>query len=108
MRGWLVALVLVAGCADSTAPAPRVTLGGRDLEDVLSRATEVGSAATPDVCALAAELPSDNICSLVCDPDAIAARLVAQGATVGTCYELRCELPGLAVNVGVCLPPAPP
>ena len=102
-------MVLVAGCAEQAAvpPAPRVTLGGHALENVLEDATVLGSDA-PDVCALAAELPSDNICSLVCDPDAIKARLLDQGAASGTCYEMLCALPGLNVTVGVCLPPAPP
>ncbi|MBV8762857.1 MAG: hypothetical protein JO257_36570 [Deltaproteobacteria bacterium] len=108
MRGWLVLVLVAAGCAgQAEPPAPRVTLDGHDLEAVLSNATELGSAA-PDVCGLAAELPTDNICSLVCDPDAIKARLIDQGAAQGTCYEMLCALPGLSVTVGVCLPPPPP
>ena len=71
MRGWLVLLVVVAGCAgQAEPPAPRVTLAGHDLESVLEDATVLGSDA-PDVCALAAELPTDNICSLVCEQDEV-------------------------------------
>ncbi len=34
VRGWLLGLVVVAGCAaDAAPPAPRITLDGRDLRD---------------------------------------------------------------------------
>lgn len=101
-----MALAVVAGCTTDAAspPEPRVTIDHKDLHDVLAVEPLPGQ---PDVCGLAAELPTDNICSLVCDPDAIKERLVAQGDAQGTCYEMRCELPGLTVQVGVCLPPPP-
>jgi hypothetical protein len=58
-----------------------------------------------DVCGLAAELPGDNACSLMCDPDAFAARLVDDGMSSGRCYQLRCALDETTtVSVGVCLP----
>ncbi len=61
-----------------------------------------------DVCALAAELPADNICSLMCEPDGMKAQLIADGMAQGTCYEFRCALPdATSVTVGVCLPPPP-
>ena len=104
VRGWLIAVALVAGCTpDAASPSePRVTINNKDLPDVIA----VEPLSEPlDVCGLAAELPSDNICSLVCDPDAIAQRLIAQGSKQGTCYEMLCALPGLTVQVGVCLPP---
>ncbi len=103
VRGWLLGLVVVAGCAaDASPPEPRVTLDGRDLHSVLA----VEPLAAPDVCALAAQLPADNICSLVCDPDAMEAQLLAKGVAPGTCYDMACALPGLTVQVGVCLPPS--
>ena len=58
-----------------------------------------------DVCELATELASDNVCSLVCDPDAFATRLIDGGSLGGRCYQWRCELAyGVTVNVGVCIP----
>lgn len=61
----------------------------------------------PDLCALAAQLPADDVCSLICDPPAMADFLVAEGMQTGACYQLRCSLPTLedAVGVGVCLSP---
>lgn len=58
-----------------------------------------------DLCVLASQLPSDDICSLMCDPTAMAARLLADGADRGACYEFYCDLAGDAYAlVGVCLP----
>ena len=118
MRGWLLAMVFVAGCLDAApdrsrpdltpgAP-PTVTINGVDLDDVVTHAPQAPDApAAIDVCALASQLPSDNICSLMCDPDAMKAQLIANGTAQGTCYEMVCVLPGISVTVGVCLPPAP-
>jgi hypothetical protein len=107
-------MALVAGCVDAapddTRPGatPTVTIDGRDLGDVLTRAPDAPEVpVAPDVCALASELPGDNICSLICDPDAMEAQLVAEGTPAGTCYEMRCALDGVTVTVGVCLPPSP-
>jgi hypothetical protein len=58
----------------------------------------------PDLCDLATELPRDNACSLLCDPERFAARLVDDGMSGGRCYQLRCELPGTTVSVGICIP----
>ena len=58
-----------------------------------------------DVCDLATELASDDVCSLICDPDEFVARLVDGGTPGGRCYQWRCELAyGVTVNVGVCIP----
>jgi len=113
VRGWLLAMVVVAGCVDAapddTRPGgtsgapPSVTINGRDLADVVSRAPDAPDAV--DVCVLASQLPGDNICSLMCDPDAMKAQLVADGTPAGTCYEMLCVLPAISVTVGVCLPP---
>ncbi|HUS29046.1 MAG TPA: hypothetical protein VMZ53_11060 [Kofleriaceae bacterium] len=65
----------------------------------------VSEASVPDVCSLAAELPTSDVCSLICDPPAMAQYLIDEGMHGGTCYQLRCVLPGRenAVMVGVCL-----
>jgi hypothetical protein len=115
VRGWLLAMVFVAGCLDAApdgsrpdltpGAAPAVTINGVDLDDVVTRAPDAPAAI--DVCALASQLPGDNICSLMCDPDAMKAQLIADGTAQGTCYEMVCVLPGISVTVGVCLPPAP-
>jgi hypothetical protein len=59
---------------------------------------------TPDVCALAAELPADNICSLICDIPAMKDAMRARGDATGRCYDWLCQLPdSTTVYVGVCL-----
>ena len=100
----MIAVALVAGCTtDAASPTePRVSIDGRELATAIAVEPAAGE---PDICGLASELPADNICSLVCDPDAMKERLLSQGTAQGTCYEMRCELPGLTVQVGVCLPP---
>jgi hypothetical protein len=58
----------------------------------------------PDVCALAAQLPPDDLCSLICDPAALKQTLLDAGVTTGRCYLLLCALPeDVDVSVGVCL-----
>jgi len=60
-----------------------------------------------DVCTLAQMLPADDVCSLACDPQAMEARMIADGNDLGTCYQLYCALPyDQHVLVGVCLPPS--
>lgn len=59
-----------------------------------------------DVCALASALPADDICSLVCDPAAMKAQLLADGSEPGTCIQLYCQLnETVHVLAGVCLTP---
>jgi hypothetical protein len=107
----MLVMALVAGCVDAAGdePRPHVMLNGHDARDVAARAEggDVAPAAQ-DLCALAATLPPENICSLLCDPDAIEARMIDQGQQQGVCYEFLCALPGVSVSVGVCLPPPPP
>ena len=58
------------------------------------------------VCYQAAQLPADDVCSQICDPDALIAQLRANGESPGSCVEFRCDLPDTSsVVVGVCLPP---
>jgi hypothetical protein len=50
-------------------------------------------------------LPESDMCSLICDPTAFKARLVAGGMKSGACYQIRCTLaPEVDVTVGVCIP----
>jgi hypothetical protein len=110
VRRWILVLACVAGCVDAAGdePRPQVTLDGHDARAIAARAEGIEAApAAPDVCALAAALPPENICSLMCDPDAIEARMIDEGKAQGVCYEFLCALPGVSVSVGVCLPPPP-
>jgi hypothetical protein len=94
-------MLVVGGCvADAAEPPPIETDSQVDVSLVGLHDAEV------DVCALASALPSDDICSLICDPPAMAARMVDEGSDGGRCYQLYCSLPGEEhVLVGVCLPP---
>ena len=99
-------LVVVCGCvADEPPPAIRAVAKPPFATPAIANLRQ--GDAPPDVCALAAELPGDDACSLLCDPPALAARLVADGSRAGACYELYCALPDASsVVVGVCLPPS--
>jgi len=106
-------MVLASGCitvgdeptgtitVDTDTSAPQ---SGPPIVKLDVAQTELAGA---DVCAQASELPATDFCSLICDPPAMAAYLVDEGMQGGTCYQLRCALPGNdnAVMVGVCLPP---
>lgn len=94
-------MVVLGGCvADAEDPPPVKGMPGLDVTQLDQQDTEM------DVCGLAAQLPADDICSLACDPQAMAARMVSDGNQPGQCYQLYCSLPGDAhVLVGVCLPP---
>lgn len=95
-------MVLVGGCvedADTSRPISstiEIHESDTDLEVVSDE---------KDLCAIASQLDTNNVCSLICDPDAMADFLLAEGVASGKCVELRCELPGIAaLFVGVCLP----
>ncbi len=104
----LALMVVLVGCA-ADAPAP----GPSDDETVAmpidTERTDNqmdGSDPALDICGLAAALPADDICSLVCDPAAMAAQLAADGAQSGNCYSLYCQLtPTDHVLAGVCIAP---
>ena len=101
MQKVLLLLVVLGGCAADPEPPPTIRIAEPKID-----VTVMGSDDGLDVCALAAQLPSDDICSLVCDPDAMAAQMVSDGNQAGTCYELYCSLTSdQHVLVGVCLPP---
>lgn len=60
--------------------------------------------AEPEVCDLAAALPAEDACSMICDPDAFADRLRDSGMKNGACYQVRCALSAdTSVTVGICL-----
>jgi hypothetical protein len=108
VRRWLIAVVLASGCVDAAAPEAPATVKIVPHEAATTSARAPEQPAT-DVCALAAELPGTNICSLMCEPDVMKEQLIADGMTMGSCYEFVCNLPDAStVTVGVCLPPAPP
>ena len=98
-------MVFVGGCvaADEPSSAPAPLLREVAAPSATMNAPE---ATGPDLCALAEQLAADNICSLVCAPDAMKDFLLAAGKPAGRCYELTCALSAsTSVNVGVCLPP---
>lgn len=113
MRGTMLLLVWVAGCAISVdepeLPSSveidrRVQLAGTMAGDDAGGGALGDDGADVDVCTLAAQLPAEDLCSKACDPDALAAQVLAEGATPGFCYQFFCALPqDQHVLVGVCL-----
>ncbi len=101
-----ILLLFVVGCAvDPSSPTITITHthDEQPTTNVVIREQDPQAA----VCAYAAQLPSDDICSLMCDPDAMAAELVTEGDPDGRCYDFACPLPdGSRALVGVCLPPS--
>jgi hypothetical protein len=97
--GRLFLVVMLVGCAAESKPPPEVT-----IEPVVMPDTKADDGSGPDICALAAGLPADDNCSLACDPDALADRMLADGMASGRCYQLYCVLSDeVHVSVGVCL-----
>ncbi len=95
-------VVVTGGCA--TGDGRTITLDGDGIDVTVVGPRATGVVPTPDVCDLAAQLPSDNVCSLMCDPDAMKAAMLAAGDQTGRCYELDCVMPDASsVYVGVCL-----
>ena len=107
MSRLILAMVVAAGC--TSGDGRTITLVGDGIDVNIVGPLSNGKVATPDVCDLAAQLPSDNLCSLMCDIDAMKAAMLAAGDTEGRCYEFDCKMPDASsVYVGVCLtPPAP-
>jgi hypothetical protein len=93
----LVIALLLGACVTEGDDPKTVT--------VLPDETKEDGTDTAAICDAAAALPADDVCSLVCDPDAFKARLLEDGMAPGNCYQLRCDLaPEMSVTVGVCLP----
>jgi hypothetical protein len=60
----------------------------------------------PQICELAAGLPPENLCSLICDPEALEGAMRERGDVIGRCYEFDCVMPDSSrVSVGICLLP---
>ncbi len=71
--------------------------------DSMTAELEVGTQ-DPDLCALADALPADDLCSLVCDPDALREAMLDAGAVSGKCYLMFCQMSETVhASVGVCL-----
>jgi hypothetical protein len=106
----LVTALLLTGCLDDGESANHQTssvyLGDVAMLDLKSvELAPDAHDAERDVCELATELATDDVCSLICAPDEFAARLVEGGTPGGRCYQWRCELTyGVTVNVGICIP----
>jgi hypothetical protein len=100
-------MVMVAsGCAVDSDRTMVMQGGGVDVTVSTARAGEGQAVDSTDVCTLAAALPSDNICSLICDPAALNDRLSGLGDAPGRCIELDCRLSdATSVKVGVCIVP---
>jgi hypothetical protein len=100
LRSVLISLALLGGCVESAEdPTPASHI---EIHPVTATFEEE----QVDLCELASELTADNVCSLICDPQAMADFLVAGGMAGGKCVQLRCQLPGIQpIQVGVCLPP---
>ena len=107
MLGRTIAIVvIVSGCAITADPS--VLPGGEGIDVAIGPRAQ-GAGAPSDVCELAAQLPADDVCALLCDPAAMQDAMLAAGYRSGRCYELLCELPDSShVNVGVCLKERPP
>ena len=103
----VVAALLLGACVDDDTTQPPVPSTTRDEADIQRTSIKVDAPEvdTSELCALAADLPPTDNCSLICDPDGFKARLIEEGMKTGTCYQLRCTLsPEVTVSVGVCLP----
>jgi len=100
----VLAVLLGACVADDATTFPPDT--HRDEANVsIEPIGQAADAQYSEFCELAANLPTTDVCSLVCDPDGFKARLTDSGMKSGNCYQLRCNLsPEVSVTVGVCLP----
>jgi hypothetical protein len=102
----MLSVVLAACAADGHEPDPTDTeMPEMDMDVDASRDAKMdGTTGELDVCGLAAALPDGDICQHACDPSAIRAQLLEEGADTGVCYQLYCQLTDTAhVLVGVCL-----
>jgi hypothetical protein len=104
MSRLVFAMVVMAGCASGDGRT--ITLEGDGIDVNVIGPLSNGKVTTVDVCELAAQLPSTNLCSMICDVDAMKAAMLAAGDTQGRCYEFDCKMPDASsVYVGVCLTP---
>jgi hypothetical protein len=109
VRAAMLVMVMAIGCVDAPDDVRPVVTIDKASAAASTRAPGEPAPEEVDICALAAQLDPENVCSLMCDPDAMAEQLAANGMASGTCVELLCALPeAQSVTVGVCLPPASP
>ena len=103
----LVLLALVVGsaaCATTEDPPGTPHTLDVTIQVEAPAGTRNAEQPKPDVCALAKTLPTSNVCSLICDVDALKAALEADGGAPGRCYDLACPMPDhTTVYVGVCI-----
>jgi hypothetical protein len=92
-------MVVLAGCVDETPAPTHIEISTIGVNGNLEEPAM-------DACGLAAALPANDICSLVCDPDAMAEQMAVTGSQPGKCYQLYCQLSeNEHVLVGICLAP---
>ena len=101
----MVSVVLAACAAEpptlSLKPVGDQGLQGIELSDE-RLATQLST--DPDLCTLAEALPPDDLCSLICDPDALRDAMLEAGVASGRCYLMLCVLTvDVHAQVGVCL-----
>lgn len=107
VRVLVAMMVVLAACAVEQEPITLKPVGpsleALELAEVATEAIAVEDS-EPDVCALAAALPPDDLCSLICEPDALEDALLDAGAQPGRCYLMLCGLSeDVHAQVGVCL-----
>ncbi len=103
MRASILLFIAVAGCA---VDPPEISVQPQALDNTTALHFGVEHPRGVNLCNLAAQLPADELCAHICDPDAMLAQLVAGGEPPGTCVEFRCDLPDAqSVVVGLCVPP---
>lgn len=104
---WLVVVLAITlgGCADEESPPTTITVSASDPAGSDDMVIVGDDDPGDDPCALADALPTEDLCSLICHPDELAARMVEGGMRSQACYQLRCVLSDtMTVAVGVCLP----
>lgn len=99
---------MLAACAAPAEPLSLKPVGDQGLQrfELADPSTTQPLFADPlsEVCALAAALPEDDVCALICDPDALEDALLSAGAEPGRCYLMLCVLSeDVHAQVGVCL-----
>jgi hypothetical protein len=107
----LAVVLALAACAGEEPAPPTITVSGPNDQATASAdidGYEIADGADDpvgDPCALADALPDSDMCSLVCFPDQLAARMLDSDTRAHACYQLRCALTdAVTVTVGVCLP----
>lgn len=71
--------------------------------DITSVDTAWADPQTREICAQADQLPDSDVCSLLCQPTGISAKLFDQGAT-GGCSQHTCAMPGdVTISFDICV-----